>query len=142
MSWGNWPNENKIPEYLELPEDHPLVIKIRKIDALIKELNLDLKFRGDVEDIDTEYHANVRYSWNDKIIRCFILNEEFGIAKNKWYDEQDAERERKAKEDRERKIQEEKDRVARNEQNKIDYEKRLLVELKAKYEHAAKPVPS
>ena len=135
MSWGNWPNEDNIPEYLELPEDHPLVIKIRKIDALIKELRLDFKFRGDVEDIDTEYHANIRYSWNDKNIRCFILNEAFGIAKNKWYDEEDAERERISRTNREQKIQKEKDRLAAIEQNKINQEKRLLAELKAKYEN-------
>lgn len=134
MSWGSWPNENKIPEYLELPEDHPLVVKIREIDALIKELRLDFKFRGDVEDIDTGYHADIKYSWNDEKIRCFILNEAFGIAKNKWYDEADAERERKAKEYREQKIQEEKDRLAMIEQNKINQEKKLLAELKAKYE--------
>ena len=135
MSWGNWPNEDNIPEYLELPEDHPLVIKIRKSDALIKELRLDFKFRGDVEDIDTEYHANIRYSWNDKNIRCFILNEAFGIAKNKWYDEEDAERERISRTNREQKIQKEKDRLAAIEQNKINQEKRLLAELKAKYEN-------
>ena len=130
----DWPNEDKISKYLELPEDHPLVIKIRKIDALIKELNLDLKFRGDVTDNDTEFYADIKYSWNDKNIRCFILNEAFGIAKNKWYDEQDAERERKSKEYRKQKIQEEKDRLAAIEQNKINQDKRLLAELKAKYE--------
>ena len=130
----SWPNENKIPQYLELPECHPLVIKVRKIDALIKELNLDIKFRGDVTDNDTSFYADMKYSWNDKKIRCFILNREYSVARNKWYENEDAERKKTAKEYRERKIQEEKDHVAAIEQYKIDQEKRQLVELKKKYE--------
>jgi hypothetical protein len=48
-----WPNKNKIPEYLPLPEDHPLTVKIRKIDSLIKELSLDFQFsKGEFEHLN------------------------------------------------------------------------------------------
>lgn len=134
----DWPNKDKISKYLELPEDHPLVIKIRKIDALIKELGLDFQFsKGEVGEIEIGYdgYALMQSTYRDEKIRCYIPNPEYDKVKNKWYDEQDAERERKAKEYREQKIQEEKDRVASIEQYKINQEKRLLAELKTKYEN-------
>lgn len=78
-----WPNENKIPEYLQLPEDHPLTAKIRKIDDLIKDLGLDFQFsKGQVGDIATGYYVSMRSSWRDNKIKCFIPND-------KWIEEKE-----------------------------------------------------
>jgi hypothetical protein len=130
-----WPNENKIPEYIDLPEDHPLVVKVRKIDALIKELDLDFQFnKGEVGDNEIGFYALMRSSYKDNNIRCYLPNPEYSKVKNEWYLAEDIKREVKAKEYREQKIQKEKDRIAEIEQNEINREKRLLEELKAKYE--------